>query len=105
MPFDTIIHSGTIATAADTFACDIGIRDGKIAALGHDLGAAETVIDATDRLVLPGGKVVLGYLDEKGWARVSNIEQGGTCVLTFPRLDTHAWEFIKQASALTGTGK
>ena len=55
MPFDTIIRSGTIATAADTFACDIGIRDGKIAGLGHDLGAAETIIDATDRLVLPGG--------------------------------------------------
>jgi N-acyl-D-aspartate/D-glutamate deacylase len=40
MPFDTIIRGGTIATAADTFARDIGIRDGKIVALGHDLGAA-----------------------------------------------------------------
>jgi len=33
--------------------CDIAIRDGRIVALGHDLGAAETIIDATDRLVLP----------------------------------------------------
>src|SRR6202043_2545252 len=55
MPFDTIIRSGTIATAADTFACDIGIRDGLIAALGRDLGPDKAVIDATDRLVLPGG--------------------------------------------------
>src|ERR1700732_2330927 len=55
MPFDTIIRGGTVATAADTFACDIGIRDEKIVALGYDLGAAETIIDATDRLVLPGG--------------------------------------------------
>lgn len=55
MPFDTIIRGGTIATAADTFACDLAIRDGQIVALGHDLGAAETIIDATDRLVLPGG--------------------------------------------------
>ena len=53
--FDTIIRGGTIATAADTFACDIGIRDGLIAALGRDLGPAQVVIDATDRLVLPGG--------------------------------------------------
>jgi dihydropyrimidinase len=53
--FDTIIRWGTIATAADTFACDIGIRDGLIAALGRDLGPAQVVIDATDRLVLPGG--------------------------------------------------
>jgi dihydropyrimidinase len=53
--FDTIIRGGTIATAADTFACDIGIRDGLIAALGRDLGPAQAVIDATGRLVLPGG--------------------------------------------------
>jgi dihydropyrimidinase len=55
MLFDTIIRSGTVVTAADTFACDVGIRDGKITALGQDLGAAKTMIDATDRLVLPGG--------------------------------------------------
>ena len=53
--FDTIIRGGTVATAADTFACDVGIRDGKITALGDDLGAAATIIDATGRLVLPGG--------------------------------------------------
>src|SRR6201985_342914 len=55
MPFDTIIRGGTAVPAAATFAADIGIRDGKIATLGHDLGAAKTIIDATDRLVLPGG--------------------------------------------------
>jgi dihydropyrimidinase len=40
MAFDTIIRGGTVATAADTFACDIGIADGRIAALGADLGGA-----------------------------------------------------------------
>ncbi len=54
-PFDTIIRGGTVATASDTFACDIGIRDGRIAALGHDLGEAGETIDAAGRLVLPGG--------------------------------------------------
>ncbi|MDB5558002.1 MAG: hydA, partial [Enterovirga sp.] len=53
--FDTIIRGGTVATAADTFACDVGIKDGRIAALGQDLGDAPEVIDATGRLVLPGG--------------------------------------------------
>lgn len=57
------------------------------------------------KLVLPDGTEVHGYLDEKGWARVPNIEQDGACKLTFPRLDTDAWKFIKQAGALTGTGK
>src|SRR3569832_69950 len=55
MRFDTIIRGGKVVTAADTFSCDVGICDGKIAALGGDLGAAEKIIDATGRLVLPGG--------------------------------------------------
>lgn len=53
--YDLIIRGGTVVTAADTSRCDVGVRDGKIAALGLDLGAAEQVIDATGRLVLPGG--------------------------------------------------
>jgi dihydropyrimidinase len=55
MSFDTIIRGGTVATASDTFACDVGIADGRIVALGSDLGEAMEIIDATDRLVLPGG--------------------------------------------------
>jgi dihydropyrimidinase len=53
--FDIIIQGGRISTASDTFSCDIGIRDGCIAALGHDLGTASEVIDATGKWVLPGG--------------------------------------------------
>src|ERR1700755_2218044 len=55
MAFDTIIRGGTVATAADTFACDVGIKDGVVTALGTDLGAATEVVDASGKLVLPGG--------------------------------------------------
>jgi dihydropyrimidinase len=55
MPFDTIIRGGTVATASDTFTCDVGISDGKIAALGADLGQAGEIVDASGKLVLPGG--------------------------------------------------
>src|ERR1700736_1908716 len=55
MAFDTIIRGGTIATAADTFSCDLGIRGGVIAALGSDLGTAGEIVDATGKLILPGG--------------------------------------------------
>ena len=53
--FDVIIRGGTVATAADTFVADVGIRDGRIAALACDLGAAPEVLDASGKLVLPGG--------------------------------------------------
>jgi dihydropyrimidinase len=52
---DTIICGGRVVTASDTVACDVGIRSGRIAVLGEDLGAADEVIDARGRLVLPGG--------------------------------------------------
>jgi dihydropyrimidinase len=53
--FDTIIRGGKVANASDTVECDVGIRGGKIVALGEDLGAADEVIDARGKLVLPGG--------------------------------------------------
>lgn len=55
MSLDLIISGGTVATSSDVFSCDIGVRDGRIVALGHDLGTATRTIDATGRLVLPGG--------------------------------------------------
>ena len=55
MTFDTIIRGGTIATASDTFSCDVGITDGVVAALGKDLGSAKDIVDASGKLVLPGG--------------------------------------------------
>jgi dihydropyrimidinase len=55
MAFDTIIRGGTVATAADTFPCDVGIAGGRIAALGADLGSAAEIVDASGKLVLPGG--------------------------------------------------
>ena len=53
--YDVIIRGGTVATGADVMACEVGIKAGRIAALGDDLGAADEVIDARGRLVLPGG--------------------------------------------------
>ena len=53
--FDLIIANGTVATATDTFSCDVGIRNGCIAALGRELGPAAQTIDAAGKLVLPGG--------------------------------------------------
>ncbi|WP_245893430.1 dihydropyrimidinase [Devosia naphthalenivorans] len=53
--FDLIVRNGTVATAADVFSSDVAIKDGRIVQLGHDLGEAREVLDATGKLVLPGG--------------------------------------------------
>jgi dihydropyrimidinase len=55
MTIDTIIRGGTIATASDTFNCNVGIAGGKIAVLGQNLGDAKDIVDASGKLVLPGG--------------------------------------------------
>src|SRR5579885_3117027 len=52
--FDLVIRGGTVA-AADTTNCDVGIKDGAVAALGRQLGAGLREIDARGKLVLPGG--------------------------------------------------
>ena len=79
MRFDTIIRGGTIATEADTFACDIGIRGEKIAALGDDLGEADEIVDATGCLVLPGGidsHVHVAQPSAPGIVMVDDFESG-----------------------------
>lgn len=55
MPFDLVIANGLVATAADVFKADIGIRDGRIAQIGGLMEHATRSIDAAGRYVLPGG--------------------------------------------------
>jgi dihydropyrimidinase len=65
MRFDTIIRNGSVVTATDTYTADVAIANGKIAAIGGDLGAqnAATLLDASQKLVLPGGIDVHTHLD------------------------------------------
>ena len=62
--FDTVIRNGTVATASDVFAADLGIQQGKIAAIGRNLSGADHEIDAGGRLVLPGGVDGHCHLDQ-----------------------------------------
>jgi dihydropyrimidinase len=65
MGFDTIIRNGTVVTATDTYPADVAIEKGKIVALGANLPAenASAMIDASGKLVLPGGIDVHTHLD------------------------------------------
>jgi dihydropyrimidinase len=61
---DLVVRGGTVATAADSFRADVGIRDGLIVALADGLPASRQEIDARDRLVLPGGVDAHCHLDQ-----------------------------------------
>jgi len=43
------------------------------------------------RIEMPDGKIAEGSLDQNGYAKVNRIKPG-TCKVTFPKLDTAAWE-------------
>ena len=62
--FDLVVRGGTVATAADVFRADVGVRDGRIAALADGLPAGREEIDASGRLVLPGGVDAHCHLDQ-----------------------------------------
>jgi dihydropyrimidinase len=76
--FDTVIRGGVVATAADVFRADVGILDGKVAALGLDLGPAHEEIDASGRLVLPGGVDSHAHIQQKGHHRALNADTFAT---------------------------
>lgn len=52
----TLIKNGTLVTADAEYIADILVEDGKIQAIGQNLGtSADQVIDARGKYVLPGG--------------------------------------------------
>jgi dihydropyrimidinase len=64
--FDLVVRRAHVVTAADTFECDLGVRDGRIAALADALpaGAGAREIDAAGRFVTPGGVDAHCHLDQ-----------------------------------------
>ncbi|MCA0400254.1 MAG: dihydropyrimidinase [Proteobacteria bacterium] len=53
--FDLILTGGTIVNADSMVRADLAVRDGLVAAIGHDLGTAREVVDVAGKLIMPGG--------------------------------------------------
>jgi dihydropyrimidinase len=86
MRFDTIIKNATIVTAVDTTLADVGISGGKISAIAAQLPAenATQTIDASNRLLLPGGIDVHTHLDMPfGGTTSADDFQTGTIAAAF----------------------
>ena len=63
-PFDIVVRNGRGVTPRGIEETDVGIRDGRIAAIGPDLKSAGEVIDARGLLVLPGGVDAHCHIDQ-----------------------------------------
>jgi dihydroorotase len=74
--YDLIISGGIAATPNGIAPCDIGVRDGRIAALGSVTGAAGETIDATGLHVLPGVIDTQVHFREPGLEHKEDLETG-----------------------------
>ena len=91
--YDLVVRGGTVVTGTDVVRADVGIRNGRIAAVGDGLEGAST-LDAGGLLVLPGGVDTHchveqlqagGGADEESWTTGSTacLAGGTTSVVTF----------------------
>jgi len=71
---DLLIRGGTVATATETMRCDVGVRDGRIVALGEGLGEAARTIDADGRLLTPGGVDSHCHIEQLSAAGIRNAD-------------------------------
>src|SRR5262245_11346365 len=71
---DLVIRNGTVVTATDSVRCDVGVKSGRIALLGNALAGATRTIDATGKLVLPGGIDSHVHIDEREFYGVLNVD-------------------------------
>ena len=72
--FDLVVRAGRVATASDITNCDVGIKNGRVVALAEDLGAGEREIDASGKLVLPGGIDSHVHIEQMSSAGIVNAD-------------------------------
>lgn len=96
MSHDLVVRGGTVVTATDAFAADIGVRAGRIVAIAESLPRAEHEIDAAGRLVLPGGVDVHTHLDvQVGDVATADDFESGTAAAACGGITTicdYAWQ-------------
>lgn len=92
--FDLLISGGRVVNASDSFRSDIGIRDGRIAAIGSGIGRGRRTIDAAGKLVLPGGIEAHCHIEQESSGGIMTADDyysgsvsaafgGNTCFVPF----------------------
>jgi dihydropyrimidinase len=72
--YDLVIRGGTIVSAQGTFVADLAVADGRVAALGRGLGGGAEEIDASGRLVMPGGVDTHCHIEQLSGAGLMNAD-------------------------------
>lgn len=113
----TLITNGTVLDPSQNInrKVDVLLRDGKVAAIGENLGKADKVIDATGKYVTPGLIDVHVHFREPGDEEEETIASGAAAAVaggfttvccmpnTKPALDTEAAiEFVLRESERVG---
>ncbi|ONH32606.1 allantoinase AllB [Pseudofrankia asymbiotica] len=75
-PFDLVVRGGAVVSHDRDVRTDLGIRDGRVAAVGGGLGGGLREIDATGLVVLPGLVDVHVHLREPGMTRKEDFASG-----------------------------
>lgn len=94
MTHDLLVIGGTVATATEVFRADVAVNGGIITAVGQGLGTAQETIEATDKLVLPGGVDTHCHIEQLSGAGLMNADTfesatrsaafgGTTCTVSF----------------------
>jgi dihydropyrimidinase len=86
--YDIVIRGGTVATASDSFQADVAIAGETIAAIGRGLGPGRREIDASGKLVLPGGVDSHCHIEQLSAAGIMNAD---------------TWESATASAAFGGT--
>ena len=103
--YDLVIRNGHTVTDKEKIKQDIGIKDGLIVALGEDLEAGAREIDASDKLVLPGGIDAHCHIEQKSSSGIMTADDfysgsvsaafGGTTTL-LPFAAQHRGQSLRQ---------
>jgi allantoinase len=80
MLMDTVVRNGKLVTSDAVFEADIGIKDGRFAALAArgELGTGGRTIDAAGRFILPGAVDEHVHLQDMQRSEVADFTEGTT---------------------------
>jgi dihydropyrimidinase len=79
---DLLVQGGRVVTPDGVQRADLSVQSGRIVAIGEDLGPATEVLDARNRLVLPGGVDSHCHMDQPPWQGMTTADDFASATLS-----------------------